>query len=106
MIDQIETSTHGSLPFRLIDHHEVHELWHTGVAGAPGSLILRNNEIGQNGYSLIFMLREELRLKGCAAIGSLAYRCLGLALRGFDVGRCPGNSSRNRPGGEELQDSS
>src|SRR5215471_18622008 len=106
MIDQIETSTHGSLPFRLIDHHEVHELRHAGVAGASGSLILGNDEIGQNGYSLIFMLREELGLKRCAALGSLAYRCLRLSLRGFDVGRCPGNGSGNRPGREELQNSS
>src|SRR6516164_2631762 len=106
MIDETETSAHGSLPFRLIDHHEVHELRHTGIAGASGSLIFRNDEIGQNRYGLIFMWREEFRLKRCAALGSLTYRGLRPALRCFDVGGCPGNRSGNRPGGEELQDSS
>src|SRR5262245_19244914 len=37
VIDPCQSSTHGGLSLRLIDHHEIHKLGNTGFARASGA---------------------------------------------------------------------
>ncbi len=95
-------TAHPDLPRRLIDHHEVHELGHTGIGGAARAVVRGDDQIDEHAHRSPLVGRKEFRLKGGPG-GGRRLRDLHQVVRmgGFRLG--PGESSGKRRGRKQSK---
>ena len=103
-VEPSEAASHGGLKVLLVQHDEIHELRHTGVARTSGSRVTRNDEVGENAHSYILVGGEKLWYELSTALRSLHSGRPGRAASLLGVFERPVERRRERRDGEELYD--
>src|SRR5438128_935252 len=98
VIEPGQAAAHRRLQVRIVAEHEVHELRHAGVGGAPRALLLGDDDVHEQAHRLPFAGGEVLRVVGRGALERLAHQRRGFAHRL----RCPAERGRERGDGEEV----